>query len=77
MECLVSYLEIYNETIHDLLLTSESSDQAPKLDVKTHPQLGVYIPGLTESAVTSASEVDSLLAFGTQVGNFHHSFMFL
>ena len=36
-----SYLEIYNEEIRDLL----SKDVKKKLDLKEHPDKGVYVPG--------------------------------
>ena len=36
-----SYLEIYNEEIRDLLGT----DAKKKLDLKEHPDKGVYVPG--------------------------------
>jgi hypothetical protein len=36
-----SYLEIYNEDIHDLLGT----DVKKKLELKEHPDKGVYVPG--------------------------------
>ena len=42
-----SYLEIYNEDIHDLL----GPDAKKRLDLKEHPDKGVYVPGT--SYVTS------------------------
>lgn len=36
-----SFLEIYNEEIRDLL----GKDNKKKLDLKEHPEKGVYIPG--------------------------------
>ena len=36
-----SYLEIYNEEIRDLLGT----DVKKRLDLKEHPEKGVYVPG--------------------------------
>ena len=39
-----SYLEIYNENIHDLLGT----DIKKKLELKEHPDKGVYVPGIRE-----------------------------
>ena len=36
-----SYLEIYNEDIHDLL----GQDVKKKLDLKEHPDKGIYVPG--------------------------------
>lgn len=36
-----SYLEIYNEEIRDLL----GADSKKKLELKEHPDKGVYVPG--------------------------------
>ncbi|KAH7934914.1 hypothetical protein HPB52_001986 [Rhipicephalus sanguineus] len=36
-----SYLEIYNEDVRDLL----AEDTRKKLDLKEHPEKGVYVPG--------------------------------
>jgi len=60
-----SYLEIYNEHIRDLLLPMSTTEKS-KLEVRHHPQFGVYVPGLTESAVVNHSEVDKLINFGAQ-----------
>ena len=38
---MASYLEIYNEEIRDLL----GSDVKKKLDLKEHPDKGVYVNG--------------------------------
>ena len=38
-----SYLEIYNEDIHDLL----GQDVKKKLDLKEHPDKGIYVPGMS------------------------------
>lgn len=48
----VSVLEVYNESVRDLL--SEEVNQ--KLEVKQGPS-GVYVPGLTEVTVTNMSDV--------------------
>jgi hypothetical protein len=40
-----SYLEIYNEEVCDLLVKGK---QKGKLEIKTHPDKGVYVEGLTE-----------------------------
>eukprot|EP00930_Biecheleria_cincta_P039976 TRINITY_DN27428_c0_g1_i1.p1 TRINITY_DN27428_c0_g1~~TRINITY_DN27428_c0_g1_i1.p1 ORF type:complete len:983 (-),score=197.88 TRINITY_DN27428_c0_g1_i1:9-2957(-) len=58
----VSYLEIYNEQIRDLLALEER----PKLDVRSHPQVGTYVQGLKDVPVFSWSEVADLLEFGTK-----------
>lgn len=40
-----SYLEIYNEEVRDLLAKGK---QKGKLEIKSHPDKGVYVDGLTE-----------------------------
>lgn len=42
-----SYLEIYNEEVRDLL----GKDVKQKLDLKEHPDKGVYIQGKINQAV--------------------------
>ena len=55
----VSIVEIYNEQIVDLLV--KRRDQRP-LDIKQSPNNdGVYIPDLTETAVSSVADVHRLL----------------
>ena len=43
-----SYLEIYNEEVRDLLAKGK---QKGKLEIKSHPDKGVYVDGLTEVRV--------------------------
>ncbi|CAE7190037.1 KIF13B [Symbiodinium pilosum] len=68
----VSYLEIYNEQIRDLLvpLTDKPAKlTAPLLQVELvrhHPKLGIYVAGLTTNAVTTYEEVQSILDFGAK-----------
>ena len=52
---LVSMIEIYNESIHDLL----SSDHYIKLDLKLNSD-GLYIPGLTQVSVSNVDEVNEV-----------------
>ena len=72
-----SYVELYNETIQDLLapegrvpLSAPSSDRKigkehrKRLVVRELPTSGVYIDGLTHHLVTSVEEVNQLLADG-------------
>eukprot|EP00388_Colpodella_angusta_P002776 GDKJ01009701.1.p1 GENE.GDKJ01009701.1~~GDKJ01009701.1.p1 ORF type:complete len:1013 (+),score=244.40 GDKJ01009701.1:257-3040(+) len=53
----LAVLEIYNEEIRDLLMTTSSASQVKKLDVKTDGS----IPGLIETEVTSADDVLRLI----------------
>lgn len=49
-----SYLEIYNESILDLL-----SDNKKKLEVKEDPDKGIFVQGLTGVIVKNTTEVNS------------------
>lgn len=57
----VSFVEIYNEKIKDLL-------DPRKSDLKVHEskQLGVYVGGMTESYVGSEKEVYEILKVGNE-----------
>ncbi len=52
---MVSVLEIYNECVRDLL----STDPTQKLDIKQGPD-GVYVPGLTQVAISQLDEVNEV-----------------
>lgn len=56
----VSYLEIYNEHVKDLL-----DSKSPKnLKVREHPKTGPYVQDLTKHLVTDYSDVQELMAKG-------------
>eukprot|EP00055_Hartaetosiga_balthica_P007617 m.26433 g.26433 ORF g.26433 m.26433 type:complete len:1233 (+) comp5858_c0_seq1:355-4053(+) len=57
-----SYLEIYNESVRDLLGTNHEE----KLELKEHPERGVYVKGLTEHIVHDADEVLKIMALGSK-----------
>uniref|UniRef100_A0A672IDG6 Kinesin family member 4 n=1 Tax=Salarias fasciatus TaxID=181472 RepID=A0A672IDG6_SALFA len=57
----VSYLEIYNEDILDLL---SSSKDKPAISIREDPKEGIKIVGLTETRVFSAQEMVSCLEVG-------------
>lgn len=61
---LVSYLEIYNENIRDLLNPNTSSGS---LVLKEQPNEGVVVQNLSTHAVHSAEECEQLLVIGTKV----------
>jgi chromosome segregation ATPase len=63
----VSYLEIYNEKVRDLLNFSVVGD-APQqqLRVRNNPKTGPYVEGLTRLAVSSHEEVLSVMREGAQ-----------
>ena len=58
----VSYLEIYNENVRDLL----GKDQTAKLELKEHPDKGVYVRDLTEQVVHDTGDVLRLMAQGSK-----------
>ncbi|XP_007647905.1 chromosome-associated kinesin KIF4A [Cricetulus griseus] len=58
----VSYLEIYNEEILDLLCPSR--DKASQINIREDPKEGIKIVGLTEKTVLVASDTVSCLEQG-------------
>ncbi|XP_069724201.1 chromosome-associated kinesin KIF4A isoform X2 [Phaenicophaeus curvirostris] len=58
----VSYLEIYNEDILDLLCSSR--ERSPQISIREDPKGGIKIVGLTERRVTSAQDTVSCLEQG-------------
>eukprot|EP00440_Ansanella_granifera_P003540 gb/GFBE01003839.1/.p1 GENE.gb/GFBE01003839.1/~~gb/GFBE01003839.1/.p1 ORF type:complete len:767 (+),score=184.13 gb/GFBE01003839.1/:1-2301(+) len=64
MRVTLSFLEIYNEEIKDLL---DPRPRQKRLYVHQHPKLGVYVPHLTEAAATSVAECARLLDFGHKI----------
>lgn len=60
---LVSYLEIYNENIRDLLNPTITSSS---LVLKEQPNEGVVVQNLSMHAVHNAEECEQLLAIGTK-----------
>ncbi|CAI5683075.1 unnamed protein product [Oreochromis niloticus] len=59
----VSYMEIYNEKVRDLL-DPKGSRQA--LKVREHKVLGPYVDGLSRLAVTSYKDIESLMSEGNK-----------
>lgn len=61
----VSYFEIYNEKIHDLLsLNMASNGHRAPLKVREHPELGPYVVDLSMQAVNSHIDLRKWLAVG-------------
>jgi len=58
----VSYLEIYNEEIKDLL----GKDTKKKLELKENPETGVYVKDLSSYVVKSVEEIDNLMTKGNK-----------
>ncbi|XP_065092939.1 kinesin-like protein KIF13A isoform X4 [Ochlerotatus camptorhynchus] len=59
----VSYMEIYNEKVHDLL-DPKTSKQS--LKVREHNVMGPYVDGLSQLAVTAFMDIDNLMAEGNK-----------
>ncbi|KAM3603413.1 uncharacterized protein V6R79_021811 [Siganus canaliculatus] len=59
----VSYMEIYNEKVRDLL-DPKGSRQA--LRVREHSVLGPYVDGLSRLAVASCKDIESLMSEGNK-----------
>ncbi|XP_078515638.1 stAR-related lipid transfer protein 9-like [Lissotriton helveticus] len=59
----VSFLEIYNERVRDLLKQSERK-KPYTLRVREHPEKGPYVQGLSQHAVTDYKQVVELLEQG-------------
>ena len=52
----LSFVEIYNEKIRDLLASSDTPDQATTLRVREHPMLGPYVEGVSKLVVNGNLE---------------------
>nr|XP_023646271.1 kinesin-like protein KIF13A isoform X3 [Paramormyrops kingsleyae] len=59
----VSYMEIYNEKVRDLL---DPKGGRQSLKVREHKVLGPYVDGLSQLAVTSFEDIESLMSEGNK-----------
>ncbi|XP_036398167.1 stAR-related lipid transfer protein 9 [Megalops cyprinoides] len=59
----ISFLEIYNERVRDLLRSSEQKKPSP-LRVREHPEKGPYVQGLSQHVVSDYKQAVSLLEEG-------------
>ncbi|XP_051677982.2 stAR-related lipid transfer protein 9 isoform X3 [Oryctolagus cuniculus] len=59
----VSFLEIYNERVRDLLKQSDQR-KSYTLRIREHPEMGPYVQGLSQHLVTSYKQVIQLLEEG-------------
>ncbi|KAL6035819.1 hypothetical protein STEG23_005216, partial [Scotinomys teguina] len=59
----VSFLEIYNERVRDLLKRS-NQNKSYGLRVREHPEMGPYVQGLSQHVVTNYQQVIQLLEEG-------------
>ncbi|XP_053769371.1 kinesin-like protein KIF14 isoform X3 [Desmodus rotundus] len=62
----MSFFEVYNEKIHDLLVRKGESGQTkqPQLRVREHPVSGPYVEALAVNAVSSSSDIQGWLELG-------------
>ncbi|KAL8622264.1 Kinesin-like protein kif3a [Nucella lapillus] len=58
----VSYLEIYNEEVRDLL----GKEQHQHLEVKERPDVGVYVKDLSAFVVNNADDMDRIMTLGNK-----------
>lgn len=58
----VTYLEIYNEEVRDLL----GKDQNARLEVKERPDIGVYVKDLSAYVVNNADDMDKIMSLGNK-----------
>src|ERR1700721_3646560 len=58
----VSYLEIYNERVRDLLNPKPKGN----LRVREHPVMGPYVEDLAKLAVTSFEQIEGLMDAGNK-----------
>ena len=57
-----SFIEIYNEEIHDLL----SKDPRAKYELKESPDKGIFIKDLNQQVVKSVMEMEELMILGNK-----------
>ena len=60
-EVTATYLELYNEVIHDLLTPGNTN-----LKIRQHVSSGIYVENLTEVQVASHEEIERLIAEGNK-----------
>ena len=61
----MSYLEIYNEEVRDLLV----KDQSKSLEIKERPDIGVYVKDLSKVVCHTADSMEEVM----NLGNMHRS----
>ncbi|CAG2189115.1 KIF16B [Mytilus edulis] len=63
----VSYMEIYNEKVRDLLKQSSNSKTVHNLRVREHPKDGPYVQDLSKHIVNNYEDVEELMHRGNSV----------
>ena len=69
----VSYLEIYNEEVRDLL----SKNQSIRLEIKERPDVGVFVKDLSTYVVNNAEDMERIMLMGNKNSKSHLPFMIL
>ncbi|KAK7126943.1 hypothetical protein R3I94_018200 [Phoxinus phoxinus] len=63
----MSYFEVYNEKIHDLLVAKDGQNQKKMpLRVREHPVYGPYVADLSTNVVTSYADIQTWLKLGNK-----------
>lgn len=60
----VSYFEVYNEHVRDLLITTDKGEKPYYLKIRESQTDGVYVQGLTDAPVRNYDDVKRLMAIG-------------
>ncbi|XP_035740888.1 kinesin-like protein KIF14 isoform X2 [Vespa mandarinia] len=60
----ISYFEIYNEKIHDLLASATNGDKRTALKVREHPVYGPYIVDLSQHCIKNYKDLQIWLKVG-------------
>jgi len=63
----VSYLEIYNEEVRDLL----SKNQSIRLEIKERPDVGVFVKDLSTYVVNNAEDMERIMLMGNKNSTSH------
>lgn len=57
----ISYFEIYNEKIHDLLAGNAGKEKRAPLKVREHPSFGPYVVDLSQHSTQTYNDIQVLL----------------
>lgn len=63
----ISYVEVYNENIKDLLIEKYSSGYDEYLDLREDSEKGVLISGVTEIMTTNVEEIAKYIRQGNRL----------
>eukprot|EP00928_Gymnodinium_smaydae_P021817 TRINITY_DN1853_c1_g3_i2.p1 TRINITY_DN1853_c1_g3~~TRINITY_DN1853_c1_g3_i2.p1 ORF type:complete len:1277 (+),score=261.58 TRINITY_DN1853_c1_g3_i2:353-3832(+) len=62
----LSYLEIYNEKLRDLLYPG-LPEEAPALEIRQHAKHGIFVENLTSNVISSMQDLERLVDFGNKI----------